>query len=90
MVGTHTHVPTSDFRLLANGSSYITDIGMTGALNSVLGVKKEIIIKRMAEESQAYFVPETVGPVQFNAVLVEYDENKHKIMNGRHIHYEFD
>ena len=90
MVGTHTHVPTGDFRMLPKGSSYITDIGMTGALNSVLGVKKEIIIKRMAEESQAHFVPETVGPMQFNAVLVEYDENKHKVVNGRHIHYEFD
>lgn len=43
VIGTHTHVPSADARLLPGGTAYVTDVGMTGALNSVLGVKKSII-----------------------------------------------
>lgn len=46
VLGTHTHVQTSDEKILPNGTAYITDVGMTGPKNSVLGVKKEIIIKK--------------------------------------------
>lgn len=45
--GTHTHVQTSDVQILPNGTGYITDVGMTGTKESVLGVKKEIIIDKM-------------------------------------------
>jgi len=44
--GTHTHVPTADERILPRGTAYITDIGMTGALDSVIGVKPEQVIQR--------------------------------------------
>ena len=46
VVGTHTHVQTADERILDGGTAYITDIGMTGPKDSILGVKKEIVIKR--------------------------------------------
>lgn len=46
VVGTHTHVQTADEKILDGGTAYITDIGMTGPKNSILGVKKEIVIKR--------------------------------------------
>ena len=46
VVGTHTHIQTSDERILPNGTAYITDLGMTGPWNSILGVDKDIIIKR--------------------------------------------
>jgi calcineurin-like phosphoesterase len=47
MVGTHTHVPTADLSILPGGSGYITDLGMCGAVNSVLGMKTESAIRRM-------------------------------------------
>lgn len=50
MFGTHTHVQTADAQILTNGSGYITDLGMTGVIDSVLGIKKEIIIKRMKDK----------------------------------------
>jgi calcineurin-like phosphoesterase len=46
MLGTHTHVPTADARVLPGGTAYVTDVGMTGARNSVIGVKKEQAIER--------------------------------------------
>ncbi len=46
VVGTHTHVPTADERILPGGTGYLTDAGMTGPFDSVIGVKKEIIIDR--------------------------------------------
>ncbi|HDP95648.1 MAG TPA: TIGR00282 family metallophosphoesterase [Candidatus Aminicenantes bacterium] len=46
MVGTHTHVQTSDVRILSNGTGYQTDVGMTGSLNSVIGMKRKPIIER--------------------------------------------
>ena len=45
--GTHTHVQTSDNQILQNGTGYITDLGMTGAVNSVLGIEPELAIKKM-------------------------------------------
>lgn len=46
VIGTHTHVPTSDACILPNGTAYISDVGMTGAYDSVVGLKKEIALKR--------------------------------------------
>lgn len=73
--GTHTHVATSDARLLPKGSAYITDVGMTGALNGVIGTKASIIIDRFINNSQNVFEPEDTKPTQFNAILVEIDDN---------------
>ncbi len=53
--GTHTHVPTADEQVLPGGSGYITDIGMTGPYDSVLGVKKEIIIEKFRSRLPARF-----------------------------------
>ena len=47
--GTHTHVQTADEQILSGGTGYITDLGMTGPINSVLGVKSEIIINRLKD-----------------------------------------
>jgi metallophosphoesterase (TIGR00282 family) len=46
LVGTHTHVPTADERILPNGTAYITDVGMTGACESVIGARKEEVLRR--------------------------------------------
>ena len=46
LIGTHTHIPTSDASILPNGTAYISDVGMTGPFDSVVGMKKEIALKR--------------------------------------------
>ena len=55
--GTHTHVLTADAQILPGGTGYITDIGMTGVTDSVLGVKKEIIINRLKSKDMSKFMP---------------------------------
>ena len=53
VVGTHTHVQTNDARVLPGGTAYVTDLGMTGPHDSVIGVKKEIILRRfLTQQSQ--------------------------------------
>lgn len=79
--GTHTHVQTNDARILDKGTAYITDVGMTGALDGVIGVKKEIIVNRYLKEVSQRFSPETSGRTQFNAILVEINENSKKPAN---------
>jgi hypothetical protein len=69
VVGTHTHVQTSDARVLPGGTAYITDVGMTGPLESVIGVRTEIILQRFVTEMpQRFEVGE--GPVRLDAVVV--------------------
>ena len=77
--GTHTHVQTNDLRILPKGSAYVTDVGMTGALNGVIGTKASIIIDRFINKSQNVFEPEDKGPSQFNAILVEINDKEHKV-----------
>jgi 2',3'-cyclic-nucleotide 2'-phosphodiesterase len=74
IVGTHTHVQTNDNRKLPNGTLYITDIGMVGPLNGVIGVKKEIVIERFLK---GFSTPNEVaeGTMQFNAVLIDFTKN---------------
>ncbi|MDI6812369.1 MAG: TIGR00282 family metallophosphoesterase [Desulfitobacteriaceae bacterium] len=73
ILGTHTHVQTADERLLTRGTAYITDVGMTGPRDSVLGVKKELIINRFLTQLPAKFEI-AAGVLQFNAVVVDLDE----------------
>jgi hypothetical protein len=72
--GTHTHVQTNDARILEGGTAYITDVGMTGSLDGVIGVKKEIIVDRYLNEGTQRFSPQDTGKTQFNAILVEINE----------------
>ena len=72
VLGTHTHVPTCDHRILPKGTAYITDIGMTGPYDSVIGVDKDKIIRRFLTAMPARF--ETAkGDPRFAAVLVDVD-----------------
>lgn len=77
VLGTHTHIQTADARLLQQGTAYITDVGMTGPRDSVLGVKKEIIINRFLTQLPAKFELAN-GPVQLNAVVLDMDEETGK------------
>ncbi len=74
VVGTHTHVPTADARILPKGTAYVTDLGMVGALDSVLGMDTEAVIERFLTQLPNRFDPVDKGPAVFNAVLVQLDE----------------
>ncbi len=71
LVGTHTHVPTADERLLPKGSCYITDVGMVGAMNSALWVKNEIVVQQNMYPYSPRYEIEEEGPVRFDAVIME-------------------
>lgn len=71
--GTHTHVQTSDDRIIDNFTAYITDVGMTGPHDSILGVKKEIIIKKFKDNLPARFEPSEDG-IRLNGIVVTIDE----------------
>lgn len=74
VVGTHTHVPTCDHRILPKGTAYCTDIGMTGPYDSVIGVEKDIIIKRFLDGLPAKFETAKADP-RFAAVIAKVDED---------------
>ena len=72
LVGTHTHVPTADARILPGGTAYMTDVGMTGPYESVIGMKKEIAIKRFMMQTPHKFEM-AEHDVRFCAVYVQVD-----------------
>lgn len=71
--GTHTHVQTSDETILPRGTGYITDVGMTGAIESVLGVKKEISVERFSKKLPIKF-RNACGPAKIDCIIFEIDE----------------
>ena len=73
MYGTHTHVQTSDERILPEGTSYITDLGFCGALNSIIGMEKESVIKKFLTQLPAHFSVEKNAPFIINGICVEVD-----------------
>ncbi len=75
LYGTHTHVPTADACLLPRGSGYLTDAGMTGPIDSVLGVQPEIVIRRLRTRMPARFDLAS-GPCRMDCVLFDVDERR--------------
>lgn len=83
VVGTHTHVPTADERILPHGTAFVTDLGMTGALNSMIGMKKEPIMQHLVTQLPVKFVVDEVGPFIMTGVWLEIDAH-----TGKSIHIE--
>jgi 2',3'-cyclic-nucleotide 2'-phosphodiesterase len=77
VAGTHTHVQTADEQILPNGTAYISDAGMTGPHDSIIGVKKEIIIHKFLYQHSKRFEPAT-GDIRLNGVHVEVDSKTGK------------
>lgn len=77
VVGTHTHIQTADARILPKGTAYITDLGMVGPWNSVLGVKTECILEKFTTCRPVRF-DLADGPNVYSAVVVEIDEQTNK------------
>lgn len=74
VLGTHTHIQTADARILPRGTGYITDVGMTGAYESCLGMDPEGAVGRFTKTLNKRLTP-AKGERQFNAVVLEIDEN---------------
>jgi hypothetical protein len=81
VVGTHTHVPTADTRILPEGTAYVSDLGMTGALHSVLGMETERVLERFLTQLPNRFDPVDKGPAVFNAVQITIDEESGRALN---------
>ncbi|MGA8923295.1 MAG: TIGR00282 family metallophosphoesterase [Candidatus Dormiibacterota bacterium] len=73
VVGTHTHVATADDRVLPNGTAYITDVGMTGPHESVIGMDRNSMVKRFLDAMPVKFEV-ALGDPRLNSVLVDVDE----------------
>lgn len=80
VIGTHTHVQTADERILPGGTAYITDVGMCGALNSMIGVKKEIVLYNMLTQMPAKFAVETQPPFVINGAVITIDAQSGKAL----------
>lgn len=74
VVGTHTHVQTADERILPNGTAYISDVGMTGPYDGILGVEKEAVLKRFLTNLPVRFEVPKSGRTQLSAVYIELDQ----------------
>jgi metallophosphoesterase (TIGR00282 family) len=84
LVGTHTHIPTADTRILPGGTAYQTDVGMTGPYESVIGVKKEIILQRFLTALPVRMEP-AKGCVELHSVILTVDEATGKAVSlARH------
>jgi metallophosphoesterase (TIGR00282 family) len=76
VVGTHTHVQTADERVLPQGTAYITDVGMTGPLNSVIGMKTEVILERFLTQRPQSFKVASQN-IQLQGVVLKLDGQGH-------------
>jgi len=82
LIGTHTHIQTADEEILPSGTAYITDVGMTGPHDSVIGVKKHIILGKMCSGIPARYEMSDRG-LQINAVFIEIES-----LTGKALHIE--
>jgi calcineurin-like phosphoesterase len=73
VVGTHTHVQTADERILPGGTAYLTDVGMTGPHDSIIGVEIEPALGRFRNAMPARFETATANP-RLNAVVIDADD----------------
>jgi len=89
VIGTHTHVQTADERILPGGTAYITDAGMTGPFDSVIGMKKEIAIKRFIYQTPFRYQP-AESDLRFNGVVVTIDKNTTKAIAIKRLNFKTD
>lgn len=84
MLGTHTHVPTADAQILPEGTAYITDVGMTGTTQSVIGMEKDAVIRAFCGEQARPDIAE--GEVAVDAVIVDIDDATGRARSIEYIH----
>ena len=74
IVGTHTHIPTADARILLNGTAYISDLGMCGDYNSIIGMDKKKSLERFKKKTPVRGIHPATGEASLSSVFVELDE----------------
>lgn len=84
VLGTHSHVQTADERILPGGTAFITDLGMTGPVDSVIGVERELAIQRFLSQMPNRFEP-AKGPAALHGALVRIDPESGKALEIRRI-----
>lgn len=84
VLGTHTHVPTADARVLPNGTAFQTDVGMSGPYDSVIGVEVEQVLERFLKGMPAKFDAAKKNP-KMSAVLIECDAATGRAQSIRHL-----
>jgi len=84
MIGTHTHIQTADERILPGGTAYLTDAGMTGSCDSVIGVRKDEAIAKFLSQLPTKFEV-AKNNLRLNAVAVEVDEKSGKAVSVERI-----
>ncbi len=84
--GTHTHIQTADERILPKGTGYITDLGMTGPSDGILGTEKSCVIQRfLTKMPQKFLMAE--GEIVGNGAIFEYDTNQNKVISVTRIRF---
>ncbi len=83
--GTHTHIQTADERILPGGTGYISDLGMTGPVNSVIGTKKELVLEKFLTQRPVRFEVAR-GDTHLCGIIVDIDEISGRTRNIRRIH----
>ncbi len=73
VLGTHTHTPTADLRVLPGGTAYVSDVGMTGGTNGVIGFSKDFFSRLFAGEKPSGPPQRAEGPIRIDAILIEAD-----------------
>jgi metallophosphoesterase (TIGR00282 family) len=86
VVGTHTHVQTNDARILPAGTAYLTDAGMTGPYNEILGMTKEKVIERFHTHRPVRFETPAQGPGQINGCVIDFSEQTNQAKHIELIH----
>ena len=88
LVGTHTHVPTADSKILNKGTGFVSDLGMVGGIDSVIGIKTEDSLSRFLTGIPTRFTPVNEGKMIFCSVLIDVDENTNHTRSIRRIDRE--
>ena len=88
VIGSHTHIPTADARVLPKGTAFVTDVGMVGSRDSILGVVKQPVIDAFLNQLPTRFTTDEHGPVVFNSVLIQVDEASGRATGIQRIDHE--
>jgi len=84
VIGTHTHVQTADERVLPKGTAYITDVGMTGPTEGVIGVDRDVILQRFLQQMPVRFEP-AKGPAALHGAVVSVDPDSGRALDIRRL-----
>jgi len=90
VLGTHTHVATADFRVLPGGTAYITDVGMTGPHDSVIGMDKNGILEHFLDNTMPSRFVVAENDIQMNTVLIDVDESTGRARSIERLNFRID